>query len=140
MAEIAPKRSKRNRASAKAAGTWFEGAVAEYLDPFGGYRRARAGAKDLGDIHLHHAKWLVLECKNAVTLALPAWWREAQTEAANAGVPFTAVVHKRSGTRKMGEQWVTMDLETFSRLLSATLDGRYVASGDGADSNRARLD
>ncbi len=126
MPEMPQKRSKRNRATAKAAGTRFESLVASGLSAFGAYRPAKAGAKDKGDIHFHYCPWLILECKDTVSVSLPQWWRETLAEVENAGAAVGAIVHKRTGSAKPREQWVTMDLETFSRLISA-VDERELA-------------
>jgi hypothetical protein len=117
----------RNRASAKKAGTSFETLVAAYLAerlqlPI--ERRAKTGAKDRGDIA---GVWnahgnIVVECKNTSRDSLPQWIREAEVERVNdnavtgrtiAGV----VIHKKRGSMKPAEQYVSMDLDTFIRLV-----------------------
>ncbi len=108
----------RNRASAKKAGTQLETDVANYLEPLGAFRRAKAGAKDQGDVHLAARKDIVIECKNTPrSLNLGMWIKEATVEAANAKAKHGVIVHKRVGTTAPGEQWVTMTLEAFAYLL-----------------------
>lgn len=112
----------RNRASAKAAGTWLETVTAAYLAE--NYderieRRAKNGSKDRGDIAAARVNGhrLVIECKNEKGMSLPAWTREAKTEAVNDGAPVGVVVHKRHGSAKASEQWVSMTLEDLVALL-----------------------
>jgi hypothetical protein len=119
----------RNRASAKKAGTAFETMVAEYLAmklaDIRIERRAKTGAKDRGDIAgvLTVAGGAVcIECKNTSRDNLPQWIKEAEIERKNddevTGVTVAGVVaHKRHGSAKPGEQYVTMTLETFTVLL-----------------------
>ena len=113
---------RRNRRSAKAAGTGFERLIADHLaatvdDRID--RRVKTGAKDCGDIGgvrlLGHR--IVIEAKNCTTTSLPAWTREAQTEATNDGALLGVVVHKRHGNAKPGDQWVTMTVDELVKLL-----------------------
>jgi hypothetical protein len=119
----------RNRASAKKAGTSFETLVAEYLAmklaDIRIARMPRMGKKDRGDIanvRTVAGGCVVVECKNTARDALPQWIKEAEVERKNddevtgstvAGV----VVHKKHGSNKGAEQYVTMTLETFTVLL-----------------------
>ena len=119
----------RNRASAKKAGTSFETLVAEYLAmklaDIRIERRDKTGAKDRGDIanvRTVAGGHVVVECKNTARDGLPQWIKEAEVERRNdddvtqatvAGV----VAHKKHGSSKPGEQYVTMTLETFTVLL-----------------------
>lgn len=119
----------RNRASAKKAGTAFETLVAEYLAmklaDIRIERRAKTGAKDRGDIAgvlTVAGGAVVIEVKNHSRDNLPQWIKEAEIERRNddevtgrtvAGV----VVHKKHGSNKAAEQYVTMTLETFVVLL-----------------------
>lgn len=110
----------RNRASAKQAGTKFETSLVPLLAAFypGAERRARNGRLDRGDFNLPGENRFILEAKNVVRIALPQWLREARVEAANAGVPFGAVVHKRHGQSSPSVQYVTMELFDFLRLVN----------------------
>lgn len=103
-------------------GSSFERLVADYLakeydDRVD--RRVKTGAADKGDVGgvRVNGHRLVLECKNTKTLSLPAWTREARVEAVNDGAPVGVVVHKRHGSAKASEQWVSMTLEDLVTLL-----------------------
>lgn len=114
----------RSRKSARAAGTRFEREIAEALaralndDRI--ERRARTGARDRGDIAGVRCRGhrVVVECKNAVRLDLPAWTREARIEAGNDEAICGVVVHKRHGTSDPLAQWVSMTLADFVALLT----------------------
>ena len=117
----------RNRASAKAAGSRFERAIADHLaavldDRID--RRVKTGASDKGDIGGVRAagKRIVIECKDHAALALPAWTREAQQEAINDGAALGVVVHKRRGTTNPADQWVTMTVTELTTLLKLAND------------------
>lgn len=113
----------RSRASAKQAGSRFERSIADHLaltldDRID--RRPKTGAKDKGDIggvRDSHGNRIVLECKNVTKQALPQWVREAKQEAINDGALVGAVVHKRVGKADPAEQWVTLTLGDFVKLL-----------------------
>jgi hypothetical protein len=119
----------RNRASAKKAGTSFETLVAEYLAmklcDIRIERRAKSGAKDRGDIagvKTVAGGHVVVECKNTARDGLPQWIKEAEIERRNddevTGATVAGVVaHKKHGSGKPSEQYVTMSLETFVTLL-----------------------
>lgn len=115
----------RNRASAKKAGTAFENQVAEFLsfrladDRI--ERRTRNGAKDRGDItgvRTIQGGRVVIECKNTSRDNLPAWIREAEVERGNDDAAIGVVAHKKHGSANPADQYVSMTLETFARLLS----------------------
>jgi hypothetical protein len=114
----------RSRQSAKAAGTRFESLVAEFLsfrladDRI--ERRARSGAKDRGDIggvRTIRGQRVVIECKDTARDNLPAWIREAEIERGNDDAAIGVVAHKKNGTGNPADQYVSMTLETFARLL-----------------------
>ena len=113
----------RNRASAKKAGSSFETLIASYLAKH--YddrveRRVKNGTKDRGDISgvkTIRGGRVVLECKNQARDNMPAWLREADIERANDDAAIGVVVHKKHGSNKGGEQYVTMTLDTFVQLL-----------------------
>ena len=113
----------RNRASAKKAGSSFETLIASYLaEHFDDRveRRVKNGTKDRGDISgvkTIRGGRVVLECKNQARDNLPAWLREADIERANDDACIGVVVHKKHGSNKGGEQYVTMTLDTFVALL-----------------------
>ena len=113
----------RNRQSAKKAGAAFERAVADYLaetvdDRID--RRVKTGVKDCGDISGVRTPWndrVVVECKNTTRPNLSGWVAEAEAERANDNAYVGVVVHKRHGKGAPAEQYVTMTLENFARLL-----------------------
>lgn len=115
---------RRNHRSAKKAGSSFETLVADYLatqmDDDRIERRTRNGAKDRGDIagvRTVRGERVVIECKNVASISLPAWLREAEVERGNDDAVIGVVAHKRVGSARPHEQYVTMTLATFSRLL-----------------------
>lgn len=135
LGEPQVRKPRRNRKSARKAGTLFERAVADYLngymlaefgadaDPID--RRVRTGAKDKGDIlglkGIRGGK-VVAECKNVTRMDLSGWLTEARVEAANDDAPMGVVIHKRHGKGEPADQYVTMDLRTFAHLLAGGSD------------------
>ena len=124
-----PKRRTRNRASAKAAGSYFETVVARYLAMVLGddriERRVTNGARDRGDIGglRVHGQRLVVECKDVCTLALPEWTAEAHAEAGNDDALLGVVVHKRRGMSDPGRQWVAMTVDDLAALIDGSRHG-----------------
>lgn len=114
----------RSRASAKAAGTRFERATADYLRDHVDLRidrRVRNGARDRGDIanlRTAHGHRLVVEVKDCARIDLAGWVREAAVEAGNDDAIAGVVVHKRRGVAAPGEQWVTMRLADLVALIT----------------------
>lgn len=123
----------RNRASAKKAGTSFERMVADYLRDYfeddNIDRQVKTGRDDKGDIRgvktIRGTK-VVIECKSVSRDNLPLWIREAQIEAGNADTPIGVVAHKRFGSGRAADQYVSMDLATFALLLEGGPDDRPV--------------
>jgi hypothetical protein len=119
----------RNRASAKAAGTRTERAIADYLagalDDDRVDRRVKTGAKDRGDISgvRAHGKRVVIEAKDCATVALPDWTAQAHTEACNDDALVGVVVAKRRGKADPGQWWVHMTLDDFLALLTGQRHG-----------------
>lgn len=114
----------RNRASAKKAGSSFETLVAEHLAKKLANifieRRVRNGNKDRGDISgvsTIAGGRVVIECKNVSRDNLPAWIKEAEIERQNDDAVVGVVAHKKHGSNKGGEQYVTMTLDSFVILL-----------------------
>lgn len=114
----------RSRTSAKAAGAWMERITAEFLafrladDRI--ERRTKNGSKDRGDItgvKTIRGGRVVIECKNVMKMALPQWLREAEVERGNDDAAIGVVAHKQHGSGNPADQYVTMTLETFARLL-----------------------
>lgn len=99
------------------------GYLAKNLGAPGIERRAPSGGKDRGDItgvFLGNGDRVVIECKDVARTDLSGWWSEAQTEAANDGAPVAVVAHKRRGKGQPEDQWVTMDMNTFTYLVAAS--------------------
>lgn len=106
---------------AKAKGTAWETAVVRFLREAGldtARRNAQHGAKDVGDIG--GVPHFAIEAKDHATLAFSEWLDQAEAEAANAGEDFGVVVAKRR-RRPVGDAYVVMTLETFTRLVQALL-------------------
>ena len=113
----------RTRASAKAAGTRFESQIAGYLAEHVDdriERRAKAGAKDRGDVSgvRHRGARVVIECKDTTRATLGPWVNEAEVERGNDDALVGVVAHKRHGVGAPGEQFVTMTLRDFVALLT----------------------
>ena len=114
----------RSRSSAKAAGSWFERLMADWLaaqlDDDGIDRQVKVGARDIGDIRgvKAHGQRIAVECKEVARIALPAWVREAEVERGNLDALAGVVIHKRTGTRKPEEQFVTMTAADFVALIT----------------------
>lgn len=115
---------KRNRRSAKAAGSTFERQIADYLKTELNNpnidRMVKSGSKDRGDIanvRDSHDRLIAVEAKNTAKMNLPAWTNEAQAEALNYGAHVGVVVHKRHGVGDPGKQWVSMTTDDLIKLL-----------------------
>jgi hypothetical protein len=105
-------------------GSTFEKSIADYiaiqLQDDRIERRVTNGAKDRGDIggvRLNGHR-VVIECKNHNRLNLAGWVDEAQIEAGNDDAILGAVIHKRRGTAKPGEQYVTITVDDLITLIS----------------------
>lgn len=114
----------RNRASAKKAGASFERLVADHLseqlDDDRIDRRVKHGAKDKGDIggvRTIRGGRVVIEVKNVSRDGLPGWIAEAEVERLNDNAAIGVVCHKKHGSAKAGEQYISMTLDTFIELL-----------------------
>jgi hypothetical protein len=102
----------------KAKGTAWETACCRWLATFvtGVRRKVLAGSADEGDLTWGRER-VVVECKNVATLAVPAWIREAEAEAANNGSDFGVVLYKVKGKGQVADGVVAMSPETFVRLI-----------------------
>jgi hypothetical protein len=122
-------RPRRNRKSAKKAGTSFERAIADCLAEHVDDRIDRAvkrGAMDPGDIaglRTVHGQKIAVECKDVNTMALPQWLREAAVERDNIAAIAGVVVHKRRGITDPLEQYVTMTMREFIALVKISREG-----------------
>lgn len=109
----------------KEKGTRFESQVVAHLKGALGdsvERRALSGVNDRGDVSgvYFMGEPFVLECKNCRRMELSSWMDEADAEAGNADAPYYAVIHKRRGCgdKSFGDNYVTMPLSVFERILS----------------------
>lgn len=80
-------------------------------------RRTLQGKHDKGDLYLPGEDRFIVECKNVSRFNLAEWKKEADVEAANAGVKVGVVVHKRRGCGQALDQWVTMTVADFLYLV-----------------------
>lgn len=99
-------------------GTAFESTLVPKLREYypDADRRVRGGSKDKGDFLLPGERRFTIEAKNVRAMSLSTWLKEAEVEAANLGVPFGVVVHKRRGVTAPGKQYVTLELDAFLEL------------------------
>jgi hypothetical protein len=114
---------RRNRASAKKAGSSFERLIADALaervdDRID--RRVKTGSKDRGDIAgLRHAgARVVIECKDVSRTDLAGWVNEADTERGNDDALAGLVIHKRRGHGDPLDQYVTTTVRDLIALLT----------------------
>lgn len=117
----------RSRRTARAAGSSMETWTARFLASRLGddriERRAKNGSKDRGDLTGVRSAFgdrVVVEVKNTSRTSLGPWLTETATETANDDARIGVVVHKRTGKgeHNMADQFVTMSLENFARLLT----------------------
>jgi hypothetical protein len=83
-------------------------------------RRARNGANDRGDVsgvRTIRGQRVVIEVKSVHRDNLPGWITEAEVERGNDDAAIGVVVHKRHGSANPADQYVSMTLEMFARLL-----------------------
>jgi hypothetical protein len=103
----------------KSKGTAFETSLIPELSYWypGTERRALQGANDKGDFNMPGAPFIV-EAKNVQSMSLGAWVEEANREAANAGLDFGVVVHKRRGVTDPAKQFCTIELGKLLALVN----------------------
>ena len=122
------RKPRRNRASAKSAGTSLETAIANHLAKHVDdriERRRQTGAKDRGDISglRHMGGRIVIECKEYGGRIMPGpWIQEAETERGNDDALAGIVIAKRRGTTQPGDQYVLMTVNDLTALLTGTRD------------------
>jgi hypothetical protein len=110
--------------ASKAKGTAWETKIVNFLKDFGApsiERRALKGAQDRGDIA--GIPQVVIEAKNAKTMALAAWVDEAEAERVNDRADIGVVWHHRRGKALPEDGYVTMTGSTFVKLL---IKGGYI--------------
>ena len=96
-------------------------------------RRVKNGAKDRGDVtgvKTLRGGRVVIEAKNTARDNLPAWIREAEVERGNDDALIGVVAHKKHGSAIAADQYVSMTLETFARLLLGGPVGERVVVSD----------
>lgn len=115
----------RSRQSAKNAGQKFERLIADHLrvalDNEFIDIRPKNGRNDRGDIGgvRHHGEAIVLELKDYGGSMLPGTWvKEAEVERGNDDALIGAVVIKRKGTARPGDQFVLMTVDDLTALLT----------------------
>lgn len=116
--------ARRNRASAKTAGTRFETTVAAYLAKHVDdriERRRQTGARDRGDLSGLRVlgNRIVAECKDYGGRLLPGpWLREAEIERGNDDAAAAIVLAKRRGATAPGDQYVLMTVDDLVALIT----------------------
>ena len=127
----------RTRASAKAAGSSFEKLIADGLAELLGddriERRTKNGRLDRGDItglKTVGGGRIVVEAKNTARDNLPAWIKEAEIERGNDDALIGVVAHKRHGSGKPADQYVSMTLATFAILIEGGIQSGPVLIAD----------
>lgn len=124
-------RPRRNRKSAKKAGSLFESIVANFLahrlndDRI--ERRAKNGTKDRGDVtgvRTIRGGRVVIEAKSYSSdrIQIKKWLDEAEVERGNDDAAIGVVVTKAYRTANPAEQIVFMTLETFANLIEGGAD------------------
>jgi hypothetical protein len=89
----------------------------------------RAGSNGLGDYKLFPEERFVLEAKNHARLDLGSWHKQVSADALTAAKTWgrervaAVIVHKRHGTTKPEEQWVTMSMGDFLFLVNDAASG-----------------
>ena len=108
----------------KNKGDGFERLIVKYLQSQGiNAQRTRAGwTADRGDIS--GVRGLVLECKNHKSPDLSGWVKELEHECDNAGAEAGVIIHKRHRYTEARDQYVTLPLHMFVRLLAQLEDVR----------------
>lgn len=99
---------------ARTKGASFQRQVRSYLAELGFEPQQRGTGDEGDDVRLARIPSLSIELKCWSADARPMWWRQA-VEQAEGRIPV--LIHKRVGKGAAPEQWVTMDLGQFTRLL-----------------------
>ena len=101
-------------------GTIFESCILPLVNTYypDSVRLGKQGVNDKGDIHMPGNRTYIIEAKNCKVVELAKWQAEADREAANKGVPFGVIVHKRRGFGKPEDQWATMRFGDFLAMMN----------------------
>ena len=59
---------------------------------------------------------LSIECKNHVAMKLAEWWDQAEEQATDR-IAYPILIHKRARHTGPGDQWVTMNVRTFTKIM-----------------------
>lgn len=86
--------------------SWFEGQGFEPME--------RPPGEEGDDLRLLGMPWFSFELKGQAHHRLAEWYKQAKDQA---GEKIPVLVWKRTGTSGGGEQWVTMELLAFARML-----------------------
>ena len=118
--------SKTSRAN-KRKGSEYEGALVSWLRGVGynASRLARRGSRDEGDLAIDLGDYVILiEAKNAKTMALSQWLQESEVEASNYAeargmdqsrvIPLVVVKRRMKG---VSESYAVVKLETLTRII-----------------------
>lgn len=115
----------RTRASAKAAGSKHNRAMADYLQKHVSRfidKMPLYGAKDRGDVanvETFNELPVAVEAKDyGGRLEAGTWLREAETERINLGAVASVVIAKRRGVTAPGKQIVLMEVDDLCALLT----------------------
>lgn len=96
-------------------------------------RRTKNGSKDRGDVtgvKTLGGGRVVIECKNTARDNLPGWITEAEVERGNDDALIGVVVHKKRGSMNPADQYVSMTLEMFARLLEGGVQSDPIVVAD----------
>lgn len=116
----------RTRASARAAGSKFERAIADWLGTHVDDRidrKVKTGAADKGDIGglRHMGQRVVIEAKDyGGRLLVGPWLNEVETERGNDDAGVGLVIAKRRGVTDPGDQIVLMTLRDLVSLITGS--------------------
>jgi hypothetical protein len=97
-------------------GRRFQSAIRDHLKA-AGLRVIEEGGAGLagGDLMILGGHLLAVECKSGRT-QLGTDWRQAEARAMGTN-DIPVLIHKRHGVGNTGEQWVTLTVDEFARLL-----------------------
>ena len=108
-----------NGAGRRAKGANYQRHIRHYFEARGWTVMVRPPGEDGDDITIIEHPNLSIEVKNHTRTDLPAWTAQA---ARQAGQRIPVVIHKRHGTTNPDQQWVTMTLDNFTRLINKEAD------------------
>lgn len=101
-------------AAAKRKGDAFQRLIRSYLEGQGFEPMERPLGEDGDDLRLLGMPWFSFELKGQARARLAEWMKQA-VDQAQGKIPV--LVWKRTGKGAAGEQWVTMELLQFTRML-----------------------